>query len=214
MLSISHGAQVEMVITPDDGYHIKQVLLNDTNDVTSQVDEGKYVIESMTSANKVFASFEQNPTVETPIIVRNGNKIGISSATEDAIIHYTLDGSEPTEQSTLYTDSITVDFNCIVKAIAMREDYYPSQVATLEVNWFRVANIEFSQNGYIITLHTPTDSATVHYALSNSEAGEQTYAEPLTLTGDCDIIAYATRDGYYNSDTTLFVFNAADVTVA
>ena len=214
VLSVSHGAHVEMMITPNDGYHIKQVLLNDTIDVTLQVAEGKYVIESMTSANKVFASFELNPTVETPTIARSGNKVGISTATEDAVIYYTLDGSGPTAESMLYSDSITVERNCTIKAIAMRENYYPSQVATFEVDWFRVANVGFNQSGYVISLTTATEGASIRYTLSNSEAGEQTYAEPLTLTGDCDITAYATRDGYHNSDTTLFVFKAIDVTVA
>ena len=214
VLSVSHGAHVEMMITPNDGYHIKQVLLNDSIDVTLQVAEGKYVIESMTSANKVFASFELNPTVETPTIARSGNKVGISTATEDAVIYYTLDGSGPTAESMLYSDSITVERNCTIKAIAMRENYYPSQVATFEVDWFRVANVGFNQSGYVISLTTATEGASIRYTLSNSEAGEQTYAEPLTLTGDCDITAYATRDGYHNSDTTLFVFKAIDVTVA
>ena len=151
VFSISHGAHVEMLITPDEGYHIKQVLLNDTIDVTSQVTESKFVIESMMTASKVFVSFEETPTVETPLIVRNGNKVAISTTTEEAVIYYTLDGSEPTDQSAVYADSIAVDRNCTVKAIALRENYYPSQVATFEVDWFKCEKPVFAHEGNTVS---------------------------------------------------------------
>ena len=102
-------------------------------------------------------------TVATPVIARNGNRIGISTTTEQATIHYTLDGSEPTAESAVYTDSITVSQNCNVKAIALRENYYPSQVATYEVDWFAVADVAFEQNGSQITLSTETEGATIFY---------------------------------------------------
>ena len=153
-------------------------------------------------------------TCSNPVFARNENVITISTQTENAQIYYTTDGTEPTNQSQLYADSIVVDRNMTIKAIAMRENYYPSQVATYEVDWFRVANVEFVPNGYVISLTTATEGAAIRYTLSNSEAGEQVYSEPLTMTGDCDIMAYATRDGYHNSDTTSFVFKAIDVTVA
>ena len=213
VFSVSHGAHVEMVITPDEGYHIKQVLLNDTVDVTSQVAEGQYVIESMTTANKVFASFEENPTVVTPLIVRNGNKVAISTTTENAVIYYTLDGSEPTNQSTLFTDSIAVEHNCIVKAIAYRENYYPSQVATFEVDWFKVADVTFEPNGHQLTLATETENATVHYSLSTGESGTFERTGILTLENDCVVEAYATKDGYLDSEITKFEFHVGVVTV-
>ena len=213
VFSVSHGAHVEMIIMPDEGYHVKQVLLNDTIDVTLQVAEGQYVIESMTTANKVFASFEENPTVVTPLIVRNGNKVAISTTTENAVIYYTLDGSEPTNQSTLYTDSITVERNCIIKAIALRENYYPSQVATFEVDWFKVADVTFEPNGHQLTLATETENATVHYSLSTGESGTFERTGVLTLKNDCVVEAYATRDGYTDSEITKFEFHVGVVTV-
>jgi len=155
-----------------------------------------------------------NVTVATPLIENNGAKVGISTTTPEAVIYYTIDGTEPTEQSTVYTDSITVERNCTIKAIAMRQNWFPSQVTSYTVDLFKVSSVTFAQNGYIISLSTPTSDATIRYTLSNSEAGEQTYSIPLTLTGDCTIEAYALREGYNNSDTTQFVFTAADVTVA
>ena len=213
VFSISHGAHVEMFITPDEGYHIKQVLLNDTIDVTSQVTESKFVIESMMTASKVFVSFEETPTVETPLIVRNGNKVAISTTTEEAVIYYTLDGSEPTDQSAVYADSIAVDHNCTVKAIALRENYYPSQVATFEVDWFKVADVTFVQNGRKVSLSTPTADASIYYKIGNGDL-DVLYTDTLTLDSSCTIRATAKRDGYTDADVTSYEFNADSVTVA
>ena len=153
-------------------------------------------------------------TCSNPVFVPNENVITISTLTEGASIFYTTDGTDPTEQSTLYSEPIVVDHNMTIKAIAMRQNYYPSQIETFVVDSFKVVKVEFAQNGYIISLSTPTSDATIRYTLSNGEPGEQTYSAPLSLTGDCTIEAYAVREGYNNSDTTKFVFAAADVTVA
>ena len=289
IFSVNHGGHVEMDIIPDKDARISQVLLNDTSDVTSLVAEGKYVIESMTSENKLSVTFEDlskvdnvkfeqsgrliamstatenalihytlsnneageqtyttplmltgdctisayamkegyinsdttqfvfiadSVTVAAPVIVSNGAKVGISTTTEEAVIYYTIDGTEPTAESTVYTDSITVERNCTIKAIAMRQNWFPSQVTSYVVDLFKVSSVTFAQNGYIISLSTPTSDAIIRYTLSNGEPGEQTYSTPLTLTGNSTIDAYAVREGYNNSDTTQFVFTAADVTVA
>ena len=154
----------------------------------------------------------ENNMVAKPIITHKDNRIAISTTTAKATIHYTMDGTTPDATSTVYTDTITVSRNCIIKAVAVRENYEDSDVDSLIVDWFKVANVEFDQNGHTITLTTQTDSATIHYTLSNSGAGEQIYSAPLTLSADCTIEVYATRDGYTPSDTTSFVFHADGVT--
>jgi hypothetical protein len=47
--------------------------------------------------------------------------VGIRTNTEGATIHYTTDGSEPTEQSTVYSDSLTFTVTTTLKAIAMKD---------------------------------------------------------------------------------------------
>ena len=78
--------------------------------------------------------------------------------------------------------------------------------------WPKVADVQFTQDGNVVTLSTTTANAKIFYTLSNNDNGEQEYTAPLTMTGDCTIEAYATRDGYLNSDTTSFVFHAGGVT--
>lgn len=183
-----------------------------TSSVTVKAMAVKYRLRA--SAVTSYDFVREDHEVGAPVFSRNGNVLYLSANSPDAVIHYTLDGTTPTAESQVCTDSIIVVSNCIVKAIGLRENYYPSQVTTFVVDWFKVSNVTFAQNGYIISLSTSTSDATIRYALLDGEAAEQTYNTPLTLTGDCTIEAYAVREGYNNSDTTQFVFKADSVTVA
>ena len=58
--------------------------------------------------------------------------VTIKSNPEDATIYYTLDGTTPTDHSTVYGSSIKLDKDAVVRAIAVREGYYPSDVVSGE----------------------------------------------------------------------------------
>lgn len=54
----------------------------------------------------------------------------LSSTTIGAKIYYTTDGTDPTSNSTLYTGPITVEETTTIKAIAVKEGYNSSSIAT------------------------------------------------------------------------------------
>lgn len=64
--------------------------------------------------------------------VAAGTAVEISCATADATIHYTIDGTEPTAASAVYTDAIVVNEAMTIKAIAVKEGMSDSAVATAE----------------------------------------------------------------------------------
>ncbi len=74
-------------------------------------------------------------TVETPTFdpeagsYKAFQSVTINCATEDATIHYTIDGSEPTADSPVYLDPIVVESTTTIKAIAMKDGMANSTVA-------------------------------------------------------------------------------------
>ena len=60
----------------------------------------------------------------------NAQTVAIECNTEGAAIHYTLDGTEPTENSTLYTQPIFVGNTMTIKAIATKANWMSSLIAS------------------------------------------------------------------------------------
>ena len=78
------------------------------------------------------------PVVATPVIsVASGTyyeefDVEITCATEGATIYYTTDGTEPTAESSVYTEPIHVAQDMTLKAIAMMEGYENSGISTAD----------------------------------------------------------------------------------
>ena len=74
--------------------------------------------------------------VETPTISPEGGsytepqEVTLACATEGAVIYYTLDGSDPTSSSTVYTGPFTVSTTTTVKAMAAVEGMTDSEIAS------------------------------------------------------------------------------------
>ena len=74
--------------------------------------------------------------VMTPMItpyggaVDSNTKVTIKSYPEDAVIYYTVDGSEPTSSSARYTEPFPIGLSIVVKAISIKDGLQNSDVAT------------------------------------------------------------------------------------
>lgn len=81
-------------------------------------------------------------TVKAPVIspakreLNAGDKVSITCATVDAKIYYTLDESEPTEASTLYTGPFDFESDCTVKARAYFDGMLPSEIVSRSYHLF------------------------------------------------------------------------------
>lgn len=62
--------------------------------------------------------------------VKPGTEVTITCATDEAEIHYTLDGSDPTISSTLYTEPIVINEAVVIKAIATKPGHDASTIVT------------------------------------------------------------------------------------
>ena len=68
--------------------------------------------------------------VAKPSIIAEDKVVTIKSSTPNSDIYYTLDGKEPTRNSTLYKGDFTIKKTCTIKAIAYRDNYKSSDICT------------------------------------------------------------------------------------
>ena len=75
--------------------------------------------------------------VATPVITTedtaDGKMVTIVCETEGAALYYTLDGAEPTIESSLYAEPFETKSSCTVKAIAVKEGFPDSEIAELDI---------------------------------------------------------------------------------
>jgi hypothetical protein len=77
-------------------------------------------------------------TVETPTCTPSGGtyyepqQVTLECGTDGATIHYTLDGSTPDEQSPICGGILNISENCTLKAYAVKENMYNSNVMTAQ----------------------------------------------------------------------------------
>lgn len=110
-------------------------------------------------------------------------EVTIACSTADATVYYTLDGSDPTAESTVYTEPISVGSSMTIKAIAMKEGYENSNIATADYNIILGAVTIFEQdwedemNGWTFVTVEGGNAWTIaqysgnHYAYANGYNG-------------------------------------------
>ncbi len=100
--------------------------------------------------------------VETPVFDPDGAdmedgetvNVHITCTTPEAIIHYTLDGTAPTEESEVYTEAIVVSSSVTIKAIAVKEGMLNSKTATAEFTYpaYCTPNLKTSHSRYLTSV--------------------------------------------------------------
>ena len=145
------------------------------------------------------------PTFSPSGQVSHTEFIGLHSATPGAVIHYTLDGSEPSLTSSEIPSGGTISVlpGQTIKALAYRADLLPSEVSSVTYS-FQTAPPRFYPpsslvtNGTRVEISTATPSSTIRYSFDGSEPTELSteYRQPLVVTQDVWITARAFKDGY------------------
>lgn len=129
----------------------------------------------------VKVTYADMPKVATPVITSSSILSGtgqdyqpdsidiiITTATDGAVIYYTLDGEDPTTSSTLYESTFAISVNTRIKAIAVKSDYVNSDISekVYTKTVFRVC-----VDAYGVMLHFKGDIAPLNWTPS-SETGK------------------------------------------
>ena len=143
--------------------------------------------------------------VPAPAIVYKDGIVTMTCEDSEATIGYTLDGTEPTkEHCTVYTAPVSVDHNLMVKAFAYKGTKQPSNVVSLLIDDFVVAPVTITFADNTVTLSAATNGATIHYTLDGTvpTVDSPIYTEPIYISDDCTVKAFAIKDGYHDSPIT------------
>lgn len=138
-------------------------------------------------------------TISDPVIVITNGTVTLVCNTENAVIHYTLDGTDPNSSSAVYTEPFALSEDTTVKAIAIKDDKTSSVVTKVyeapEQIVVTEPEIAITENGEV-TLVNLTDGATVYYTTDGTDpsSSSQVYSEAFVVTDGTTVKAIAIKD--------------------
>lgn len=146
-------------------------------------------------------------------IVKEELPITLTSATEDDIIRYTLDESEPTESSITYNGQFNIAQNTTVKAKVFRDNWLESETVSSQIilKAFKPETYpppEVYNKEQDIALTSKTNETTIHYTLDFSDPTPSSpeYTESITITQNTTVKARAFRDEWESSEVSIFSY--------
>jgi uncharacterized repeat protein (TIGR02543 family) len=139
--------------------------------------------------------------------------VTLTSATTGAAIRYTLNGTEPTASSTLYSSPITVGETTTLKAIATKTGWTNSEILsetytiTLPEKEKAVQPTATPAGGnytsaQTVTLTTSTEGAEIRYTLNGTTptTSSTLYSSAITISATTTLKAIAVKTDMTNSD--------------
>lgn len=158
------------------------------------------------------AVYNVNPSVATPSlspppgVYNTVQTVTLSCITEGSYLFYTLDGSEPDFESTLYTEPIYIPNSATLKVRGFKNGLSPSPVAT------GIYTLNFEQSSDTPQIYPPggiyaavqevelycsTPGAVIRYTTDGSEPTSESrlYNHPVTISGVTTLKARSFKDG-------------------
>ena len=153
---------------------------------------------SLLLASKAKVTAAPKPTIKLEYKNQNTNVV-LSSAVTGAEIFYTIDGSVPTEQSTVYTEPFNIATEGVtVKAVARGDGYLLSEVAEQLVDLkdqmaTPTISVEQADGASTVTI---AGEGTIWYNYSNTNdtLKSSKYTQPIILTMPRTVYAFATDE--------------------
>ncbi len=111
--------------TESSAVYSSAIAITSSKTLKAKVFKSGYTASSMVSAAYTLKCEQPSLSAETNTYI-GSQDITITCGTTDAVIRYTLDGSDPTESSTIYTSAITFSTTKTLKARAFKSGYTKS----------------------------------------------------------------------------------------
>jgi hypothetical protein len=140
--------------------------------------------------------------------------VSLTSVTENAIIHYTVDDSIPSTASPVFSSGITIEETTTIKAIAVKANMEPSDVASVLYTIYTVrpaspptfspaAGAYVGPQSIVMSASSPT--AIIYYTLDGEEPDRTSprYVSAVTIAENTTVKAYVVKSGLPDSTTTI-----------
>jgi len=160
------------------------------------------------------ASVTYNYNISTPVITPAGGtftapqSVTITTSTPNAVIHYTTDGSDPTESSEVYAENLTLDGNAVLKARGFIPGWNPSNIASAGFTFNCTAptfnlNEGTYNNPISLVLATVTQGALIRYTTDGSVPNESStlYTGPIDINVSTTVKAKTFKTNWNPSGT-------------
>ena len=138
--------------------------------------------------------------------------IHFTDKNEMATIHYTLDGTEPTQQSAVYSEPVLIDTDKTLSALALKTNWENSTVTsgeyiitgTVFTPVFNLPGATYT-SAQNISISCSTPGATIRFTTDGSEPdnSSEIYSTPVNITESTILKAKAFKTDWEDSATTI-----------
>lgn len=118
-----------------------------TTTISLSIDGSSASVKSTVDVTKVIKK------VDAPVATKasgtqlyRGSKIVLSSSTDGAVIYYTIDGSDPSTSSPVYSGPITVNGNMTIRTFAVAEGYDEASDTAMYIYTLKKSNVGLTLN--------------------------------------------------------------------
>lgn len=130
--------------------------------------------------------------------LNKATEVTLSSIDKSATIHYTTDGTDPTDESTVYSAPVTVDEAMTIKAKVEGNTKISTAEYTFETAAPLISDEGSKYSDHTITIVCETKDATIYYTTDGTEPTEvsKKYEEPFIISepGTTTVNAIAVSD--------------------
>ena len=152
--------------------------------------------------------------IPAPSISFSGDPKGVNTVTitcsdKDVPLYYTLDGSYPNQNATLYTGPFTVPYGTKVTAVAAYKlNGSRSKLTVKTADQIRIAapTITLDESGDVV-MSTPTVNSRICFTVDNTKptADSLRYVEPESVAGGCFIRAVTVHEKGTSAETKVYL---------
>jgi len=197
-----HGTKNQYMLIP---LSSDNLIANDDYNLT---DEALILVDNAVKILAATKSKVQNAA--QPIVSQTpadgSTYVEITCTTPGSVIYYTIDGTEPTTASPVYSEGFTVtEDGLVVKAFAIAHGYNDSNVTTATISVLSqaeapVLSVENAEGMTTLTL-TAAEGTLAYFSFNGvtAKTSAQTYTEPVVIREPATITYFAEGEGKLTS---------------